>query len=242
MKFDQLNVKDPNITISSHKSPSTIDYTQDVLDTYRFGEVGVFVIKDRKKAIFKELAKCINDVSWVIKVYHDEVWSIQFGISPFSTDSEFSVLTVLETFAKKYGLAISGYAKAATLTGADRAMSSQIITDLINVFRSIHVDKDLPKTNPRWDVKESETMVLPQFASNVRDEVAEGKFKFIIYRLEKIHMSPGDEKNFNILKGRILSGKKLTDQDKLALNTLMKAYFTEHERVELAMQYLSRGQ
>jgi hypothetical protein len=246
VKFEQLDLSESKPVAKQTKSQiAQISYDNDIDAFYRFGEVGVFVIKDNKKGIFKELSKYINNgkkpCSWTMKLYHDDAWNIQFGVSAYAKDNEFSISSVMDEFASKYGVTVSGYAKVGTVHGCDTKTTQHIVSILLKLFSSVEMGLADFTLYSKYASEESVAFSLPAYASSKRDEFSDSKFKYIIYRLGSTKMLPKDEKNFQVLKSRLESGSGLTDQDKLAINVLMKTYFTEHERVELAMQYLSRG-
>jgi hypothetical protein len=216
---------------------------------HRYNNVGVYVMKNGKKGFFKEIATYINDglkpCSWAIKIYYLDNWNIQFGINPnvnFETTNLF-LDEVLQIFKQKYSdLTIDGNKKVVLISAIkDKEQAEEIVNYLIKTFQDIELEflhNKLYKEYKLPSLKKSFKIVGFFKEQKTVDTKSSEKFKIIIQKFESIQMSKTDREIVNNIKSKLSS---LSEDDKIILNNLMKDYFSEHERVSIAMKYLKNN-
>lgn len=227
------------------------DNQLNVIDSiYRYGNVGVYVMKNGKKGLFREIASYVNDgikpTSWALKIFHTDDWYIQFGINPNVdfTKNDIYLSELLSVFEEKYELIkVTGNRKVVLISKIeDKYQAEQIANYIINMFEEIELDFIDSKIDKIFEYNESsKPMRITGFFPNSKsDKETQKKFVEIVEKLSSVRLSTDDLKKFNIIKKRIYNNMGLRDKDKKTLNSLMKDYFSAHERVSIAMKYLKK--
>lgn len=251
MKFNDVHKQQDKALKHVKINKSVEQQTQiDIIDSmFRFGSIGVYVMKNNKRGLFREIATYINDgnkpSSWALKVFHTDEWYIQFGINPNVDfeNTDIFITELLSTFEEKYEyLDVKGTKKVALLSGIkDKDEAEDITNYLINMFENVElefINSDIIK-NLSQDESIKPMKITGFFPGDDTDKKAEEKFNNILDKLESIRLSSEDTNIFNIIKKRIHSGT-LRDKDKNKLNSLMEDYFSTHERVSIAMKHLRK--
>lgn len=251
MKFNDVQkVQDDQPKKVKIKQSSEMQTQLGVIDTmYRYGNVGVYIMKNNKKGLFREIASYINDgekpASWALKVFHTDEWYIQFGINPNVDfeNNDIYLSELLSSFEEKYEyLSVTGTKKVALLSSIeDKKQTEEITNYIINMFEGIELDfiDSTIKLDLAQDEAKKPMRINGYFPDNNKDKESQEKFIQIIDKLSTARMSADDTNKFNIIKKRIYNNT-LRDKDKNTLNNLMKDYFSTHERVSLAMKYLKK--
>jgi hypothetical protein len=247
MKFDDIKINDnQEYNPGSTSHTNGINYALDISYFERHGTVGVYVMKEGHGGVIKEISKLLNDgklpCSWSIKAHHADGWNIQFCAHPDAIELPISISSITDQLAQRYEAKAIGNAKMGTISKIkDRETVQKIINSVITAFGEVKLK--LPKLSIEKEfIAESKTapFVLRGTFSDQRDSAL--KFQFIIKKLEETQLLTKDVNNFKILKERVLANIPLTEEDKKLITHFTQEYFTEHERVSLAMQYLySKG-
>jgi len=249
MKFN--DIKTSNKIFKKNKNIKEQIQQDDIIDqVYRYGNIGVYIMKNNKKGLFREIASYINDgeipTSWALKIFNVNGWNIQFGINP-NTDvstNDIYLSDIFSVFEQKFpNIKVSGNRKVVLISNIlDRNETEQISNYIINMFKEIKLNFINKELNEKFILHETvEKLKINGFYSeNKIDEKSQDKFNIIIKKFLSISMSNADTIIFNEIKDKINAGKILNDKDKQKLNNLMKDYFSTHERVSIAMKYLKK--
>jgi hypothetical protein len=213
----------------------------------RYSNLGIFLLKLGKRGSTSILSQLINDgetpVSWTIKIECiQNEWSIQFCVNPnakFNGDLN----TVISVFNKKYENAlITGNKTHVIISDLDsKQQVESIVNYIIRSFAGVALDfnnKILFK--PCKLVNQDKSFKILGFYPDkkVVDKKSFLKYKEIIAKFATISVQKSERDTINIIGTKVNKQEILTDNEKQAINNLMKFYFTEHERITLAMKYL----
>lgn len=250
MKFNDIKTEKKKV-LQIKKSNNTFLQNATVIDHwYRFGNIGVYIMKNNKKGLFREIASYVSDgkksTSWAMKIYHTDEWHLQFGIHPEAdiTKNDIYLTEIFSVFEEKYEyLEITGNRRVVLFTKFENKNEVEVIANyIINMFKDIELDFINDTIHPDFITDESTKLkIIGYFSDGKSDKASQEKFIDMINKLNNISMSGKDEINFKIIKKRILQQKILNDKDKQVLNGLLKDYFSDHERVSMAMKYLKKG-
>lgn len=249
MKFNEIKTseevfkKDQNI-----KEHVTQD---DIIDSmFRYGSVGVYIMKNGKKGLFREIASYINDgekpTSWALKIFNTGGWYIQFGVNPNvdTSTNDIYLSDIFSVFEQKFpNIKISGNKKVVLISEiSNRREVEQISHYIINMFKEIQLDFVDKTLNEKFTLKETTKNIEINgfYSENKIDEDSHRKFSDIIEKFSSISMSNKDTSVFKKIKSKLDNNEILNENDKQLLNDLMKDYFSTHERVSIAMKYLKK--
>ncbi len=249
MKFNEIKTseevfkKDQNI-----KEHVTQD---DIIDSmFRYGSVGVYIMKNGKKGLFREIASYINDgekpTSWALKIFNTGGWYIQFGVNPNvdTSTNDIYLSDIFSVFEQKFpNIKISGNKKVVLISEiSNRHEVEQISHYIINMFKEIQLDFVDKTLNEKFTLKETTKNIEINgfYSENKIDEDSHRKFSDIIEKFSSISMSNKDTSVFKKIKSKLDNNEILNENDKQLLNDLMKDYFSTHERVSIAMKYLKK--
>lgn len=251
MKFDQVKNSpqkdEKNKTeLKTKKRQSTQKHIIDYM--LRYGNVGVYIMKNNKKGVFHEISTYINDgnrpASWALKIFHTDDWYIQFGINANAdfTKNDIFLSEIFSVFEEKYeNLEISGNRKVVLISGfGDRHQVEQVSNYIINMFKDIELDFTDSEINSEFTLNNSSKSlrIVGFYSENKKDEESQKKFERIVKKLSAVRLSSTDEKNLSIVRNKIKQGKNLKEKDKSILDGLMKDYLSDHDRISIAMKYL----
>ncbi len=212
-------------------------------DSFRFKNVGIF-ITSKKNLPFKFISSLLNDgvypVSFTIKIYYtNETWNLQMGIHP-NAETDFSLYKVLWKFTEKYDeIEVIGHDRVASILHIDtKDEVEKIVKNLIKVFKDVKLIISDFHINSEFKKPESHEFYISSYYSTNIDDSAYKKFINIINELHKNYLDENEIKKLQSIRYRLLNEKFITEKSKNYLNTLMKKYLTEHERISIAMKYL----
>ncbi len=252
MKFNDVqNLSEDKIKDVELKQTVKKQNQKNIIDSmHRFGNVGVYIMKNGKKGLFREIASYVNSgsksASWALKISNTDGWHIQFGINPSVdfTSNDIYLSELLSIFEDKYdNIEISGHRKVVIISYIENKQQVEEIANyLINMFRDIELNlvDDVINDEFTFDETKGTLKIIGFYPENKQDAESYKKFNNIIKRLANIQLSTRDNKNYNIVKNKINNKAILKDNDKQILNNLMKDYFTTHERISIAMKYLKK--
>lgn len=250
MKFDDVKSfeedKKKDIDIKKTTPPQTQKHVINYM--YRFGNVGVYIMKNGKKGLFREISTYINDgekpTSWALKIYHTDGWYIQFGINANVdfTKNDIFLSEMFSVFKEKYeNIEISGNRKMVIISEIeDRHQVEHIANYIVNTFKDIELDFADAEVFPLFTMEEfnKPLRIIGFYSDSGKDEESHKKFENIVEKLSSIQLSATDDKNFKIVSSKIKSSKPLKEKDKSILDGLMKDYLSDHDRISIAMKYL----
>ncbi len=250
MKFNDIKTEDKKI-LKTNKSKNTFTQNSSIIEHwYRFGTVGVYIMKNGKKGLFREIASYANDgkkpTSWAMKIYHTDKWHLQFGIHPNAdiTKNDIFLTEIFSVFEEKYEyLEITGNRKVVLFTEFESKKEVEDVANyIIEMFKNIELDFINEIINPNFITQENQgkLKIIGYFSDGKSDKASQQKFIDMVNRLNNISMSGKDESNFNIIKKRILQKVILSSKDKQVLNDLLKEYLSDHDRISIAMKYLKK--
>jgi len=253
MKFNDVkNISEGETKkVVINQKQTELNIQKNVIDyMFRYGNVGVYIMKNGKKGLFREMASYINDgvtpTSWALKISNSDGWSIQFGINPnadFSTNDIY-LGEILSIFEKKYdNVNVNGNNKVVLISGvASRHEAEEISNYIIKTFKDIELDFNDMTIYQEFNIEESikPLRIIGFYAENKIDEQSHKKFISIVEKLSPVKMSLDDTVIFKKIKAKISIDEILTEGDRLQLNDLMKDYLSTHDRVSIAMKYLNK--
>jgi len=249
MKFNDIKTSDE--VFKKNKNIKEQISQDDIIDImYRYGNVGVYIMKNGKKGLFREIASYINDgeipTSWALKIFNTNGWCIQFGINP-NTDistNDIYLSDMFLVFEQKFpNIKISGNKKVVLISNIlNRNETEQISNYIINMFKEIQLDFIDKVLNEKYILPETfkHIEIAGFYSENKIDNDSRHKFNSIIKKFSSISMSNKDTAIFEKIKLKLNNNEILSENNKQELNDLMKDYFSTHERVSIAMKYLKK--
>jgi len=249
MKFNEIKTSDEVFKKNRNIKEQIVQ--DDIINTmFRYGNVGVYIMKNGKKGLFREIASYINDgkkpTSWALKIFNTGGWHIQFGINPNAdlSTNDIYLSDIFSVFEQKFpDIKISGNNKVVLISEiSDRHNVEQISSYIINMFKEIQLDFIDKTLNEKYTLQETikHIEIIGFYSENKVDEDSHRKFINIVEKFSSISLSKKDTSTFNKIKSKIKNNEILNENDKQALNDLMKDYFSTHERVSIAMKYLKK--
>jgi hypothetical protein len=213
----------------------------------RYSNLGIFLLKLGKRGSTSIMSQLINDgttpCSWTLKIECiQNEWSLQFCVNPnakFNGDLN----TVLSVFNKKYENAlITGNKTHVIINDIDNKQQiEEIVNYIIRSFAGVSLDfHNKLLFEPCNLVNQDKSFKILGFYPDKKqvDKRSFIKYKEIIAKFDTISVQKSERDTINIIKFKVDKQEILTDNEKQAINSLMKLYFTEHERIAIAMKYL----
>lgn len=250
MKFNDVNKiqqKKTQVTKSKSKTGSKLSQANIIDYTLRFGNLGVYIMKNGKKGLFQEISTYINDgelpTSWALKISYNDGWFMHFGVNANAdfTRNDLFLTELFAIFMDKFpNIEISGNRKMVLITNLkDRHEVESIGNYIVNMFRDIELDFVEKVIHTKFTLQDShKPLRIIGFYSENKKTTNSKKYLVIQDHLSKINMSNEDAIVFNKITQKLNEEKELREKDKKALNTLMKSYLNNNERISIAMQYI----
>lgn len=249
MKFNEIKTSEEVFKKNQNIKEHVLQ--DDIIDSmFRYGNVGVYIMKNGKKGLFREIASYINDgekpTSWALKIFNTGGWFIQFGVNPNAdiSTNDMYLSDIFSVFEQKFSnIKVSGNKKVVLISEiSNRHEVEQISHYIINMFKEIQLDFIDKTLNEKYILPETtkDIKITGFYSENKIDEDSHRKFDDIIEKFSSISMSNKDTSIFKKIKSKLDNNEILDEKDKQTLNDLMKDYFSTHERVSIAMKYLKK--
>lgn len=249
MKFNEIKTSEEVFKKNQNIKEHVLQ--DDIIDSMlRYGSVGVYIMKNGKKGLFREIASYINDgekpTSWALKIFNTGGWFIQFGVNPNAdiSTNDMYLSDIFSVFEQKFpNIKVSGNKKVVLISEiSNRHEVEQISHYIINMFKEIQLDFIDKTLNEKYVLPETtkDIKIIGFYSENKIDEDSHRKFDDIIEKFSSISMSNKDTSIFKKIKSKLDNNEILDEKDKQTLNDLMKDYFSTHERVSIAMKYLKK--
>lgn len=234
-----------SFSVKKNLNKKTISDLYDIenLPSFRFDNVGVF-LTSKKNIPFKLLSSVLNDgeypVSWTIKIYYNnDGWAIQIGVHP-NANNNISLYGIIEKYKEKFPVEITGHNNVASILKIkNRKDAEKIAKSVIKLFRDVRLEITDFDIIDAFVLDNSDDFYIPD-GRGTPDTNSISKFKEAIKLIKKHPIEKEEDRIINKINNRLTSEKYISEKGKDYLNSLMKKYLTEHERISVAMKSLYR--
>jgi len=251
MKFNNLNLDDEKkIILPSHKKNSIFEIEYSNIEKfYRYDNIGVILMKKGTKGNFRILSTLINDgkypCSWSIRVHYTKNhWTI--SVAPHDTVDKSKYDMNLVEFFQSYADSLKNvkYLGYKTYVNFDEIRSKSVIEKIVNFvvdeLREIKLEIFHPILYLDFNKENSKDFRIKSSYLDDDEEVSDSVYeKYLTIMKTIIDDVSSEEKNIvEKIGSRLMSDKKLPNENKEYLDSLSEKYISQEKRISISLRNL----